>query len=350
MINQGTNATPLIAQNYIKYERLVQMVDTAFVGSNATEITIYIDLYSVLLPIFGQSFNLATVTSDYEIAAAIINMISHYRNFFWTRYRVTSKFHLVWSNNRAESSVIFNQNYNNKMKQCPPEQMDYVLNNLDAVAKIAPYLNDVCLTCGRFEVSVIMYDIMVSSAPTTNIIITKDVITMQLAGLVDNTIIFRPKKVNQEDVSFYIAKDGLIQYLLDIRGAKTSGEGIDGGLLSSILALNNLPERGLKTVLPISTVVKLIKMGILEKGILNAHHYDVMNIINTFDMENKAKCIRACTQERFKAIDTIYQWGIYSNHPDKFMYKGFQNLYDPNGLHYIVSELFKDTPLNLERM
>lgn len=350
MINQGTTATPLVAQNYIKYDRLVQMTDAAFVGSNATEVTVYIDLYSVLLQVFSESFNLATVTSDYEIAAAVINMVSHYRNFFWTRYRVTTKFHLVWSNNRAESSVIFNQNYNLKMKSCSPEQMEYVLSNLDAVAQIVPYLNDVCLTCGRFEVSVIMYDIMLRSTPTTNIIITKDVVTMQLAGLVDNTVIYRPKKVNQEDVSFYVARDGLIQYLLDLRGAKTSGEGIDGGLLSSLLVLNNVPERSLKTVLPISNAVKLLKKGILEKSILNAHNNNIMNIIDTFDMENKAKCIKACVQERFKAIDTVYQWSIYSNHPDKFLYKGFQNLYDPNGLHYIVSEFFKDTPINLERI
>ena len=350
MINQGTTATPLVAQNYIKYDRMIQMTDAAFVGSNATQVTIYIDLYSVLLQVFSDSFNLATVTSDYEIAAAIINMVSHYRNFFWTRYKVTTKFHLVWSINRSKSSIVFNQNYNLKMKSCSKEQMDYVLNNLDAVALIVPYLNDVCLTCGRFEVGVIMYDIILNSPATTNIIITKDIITMQLAGLVDNTVIYRPKKVNQEDVSFYIAKDGLIQYLLDSRGAKTSGEGLDGGLLSSILALNNVPERSLKTVLPISTVIKLLKMGVLEKSIFNGHNNDIMNIINTFDMENKAKCIKACTQERFKAIDIVYQHAIYSTHPDKFLYKGFQNLYDPQGLHYVVSEYFKDCPINLERI
>ena len=46
----------------------------------------------------------------------------------------------------------------------------------------------------------------------------------------------------------------------------------------------------------------------------------------------------------------IVQYGIYLNNPERLYYKGIQNLYDPNGVHQICDEYFKECPINLERM
>ena len=40
----------------------------------------------------------------YSIASCIINACAHYRNFFWTRYRVTCKIWVVFS--RMDMSIL----------------------------------------------------------------------------------------------------------------------------------------------------------------------------------------------------------------------------------------------------
>ena len=78
-------SSQLILSNYIKYERLRDLCGTIFGSvdpSTLKSINIYIDLYSVLYGLYGGSYEPALDKGEWDIAAGIINMISHYRIFF----------------------------------------------------------------------------------------------------------------------------------------------------------------------------------------------------------------------------------------------------------------------------
>ena len=103
----------LIAQNYIKYNRLVELTNFAFAGSDANECDILIDLNSALLPLYN-TYDMSLDKSEWEIASTIINMIAHYRSFYWSNYKVRTRFYFIYSDNLGQYNKMYFPSYNEK--------------------------------------------------------------------------------------------------------------------------------------------------------------------------------------------------------------------------------------------
>ena len=86
----------IINYSYVKYDRLSELINLEYKGSNSSNINIFIDLYSILKPLYSANI----IIDDYtEITSCIINMCAHYRYFFRSRYNVESRIYLIWSKN-----------------------------------------------------------------------------------------------------------------------------------------------------------------------------------------------------------------------------------------------------------
>lgn len=352
---------PIIAQNYIKYDRLIEVVNYAFTGSDAITCDIFIDLYSVLLPLYGN-YDPSLDESTTDIASTIINMIAHYRRFFWYKYRTNTRFILVYSDNLGKFNKMYYPEYNAKFSNKIISKKyinDIIKENLNIVSMIVPYLNNVCyFETKEFDTSTMIYHVINTiekEGNIPNIIITKDSSVWQIIGATSgndtsDSIVFRPKKVNSEDVSYPITKNNLYSvYSVKISKSPYPNAAIlSPAHYSMILAMSKCEDRNMKSILNTNTVFNTLVDLVRKNMIYTGYIPNINEIIELFPEKQKMSLYKSNVESRFKAIDCIYQSGVLINNMERVKFKGFMNLYDPNGLHEIASTYFKNNPLNLE--
>ena len=356
---KGTNASPLIGSNYIRDNKLLELTQYAFAGSTATKVNIFIDLNSVLSSLLTPNYNMAERVSDFEITACIINMIAHYRAFFWRKLQVETKFFLVYGYGSYQFSSLYYPQYNSSYKANMvyfKPKLDLILKNISMVERMVPYISDCCCTITRYEPCVVMHHIMeMNQSPDPNIIITKDLVTMQVAAIhSNNTVIYRPKKEKGEDTSYAIVptNNGLYDHIVFIRGIKNKGMGLEISpeLYSFVLSIIGVKSRDMNSLISYGAVIRRLEKLILSQKIINGYNSLIRNIYEEFDDKNRDILINAGIESRFKAIDLLFQYQGFLNSPDRLYYKGIQNLYDPVGFHEIITEYFKECPIDTERL
>ena len=345
----------IINSYYIRYNRLVPIINEAFVGSNATKLHLYIDLYSVLKPLYNQEYDI----KDYStVTSCLINMCAHYREFFKKAYQTDTVIYLVYSKNNCIVNKQFYKDYNvknefkfnsNKLIQ------DMIQFNVNLLNIICPYLPDIHFVQGTFESGVLIYDLICRAESMgvhdPHVIITKDAYNYQLVAMNDNIIILRPKKSNQVDESFYISRLNLLHYYLQSRECKTGYEytgRLMPGLLSLIMTLSSVKERNIKTLSNISTALKLVDKAIVEYKLMNGYNSDPMIIWNGID-NTKLNISDKSFEFRFKAIDIQSQHSIFMTTPEC---KSIQllNLDDPQAINQINNQYFINNPIDVLRL
>jgi len=342
----------LLYTNYIKYDRLTLLINEAFKGSNANTVNVYIDLYSILKGLYvNNSYNI----EDYSIVtSSIINLVAHMREFFKTRYRVYSKFFIVYSKNCPYVNKQFYIGYNNKHELSFNANKlvdDMIANNIELLNTLCPYLPDIHFIQGTFETGVIMYDLIcrnetVDSSP--HIILSKDMYNYQLAAMRDNITILRPKKVNKQDASYFINKNNLINMYLWDKKSDYQNTILMPGLISYIMALSSVPERNIKSAFGIKKTMKTIEQAVSKYKIVNGYNSDPLGFFFNLDIDK----IKICDKEfecRFKAIDILFQHNIFINTPECQSIE-LKDLYDPETVKEINNKYFVKNPLDLNRL
>lgn len=345
----------LINSNYVRYNKLIEIITHAFVGSTANEINIYIDLYSILKGLYSDRSNY--IIEDYSsVTSSIINMCAHYREFFRSRYKVESKFFIVYSKNCPYINKQFYPDYNknNEFKMNSNKMVDDMIkNNLELLATLCPYLPDIHFVEGSFETGVIIYDLICREEINNrnpHLVITKDVYNYQLVAMRDNIVILRPKKSEGNDISYYINKNNL--YMEYLKSRKTDYTNIPAilspELISLLMTLSSISERNIKSLINIKTALKLLNLNVSEYKILNGYNSDMNNIYNQLGIE-KYNIGTTTFDHRFKSIDINFQHSIFINTPECKAIS-ITNLYDPDAVRAINNKYFKNNPLDLNRL
>lgn len=358
MSSKVFNALPLIGANYIKTDKLSEMTYMAFTGSTATEVNIYIDLNSVLSKLLTPIYDVTSRIGDYEIASGILNMVAHYRYFFWKKLGVSTRFFFVYSWMNSPNLKVYYPNYNlsaNSNTIFIKDKIEMITMNLSILEKMVPYISNCSITIGTVEPAVIMSHIAkTENSDNPNILLTKDIVTMQFAAMNKNTIVYRPKKYNGEDQSFYIdpSNNGLYAYLADERKCKQYKFSIEisSELYSAVLAMIGIKSRDMNSILTYSNCMKKLERAIINCRIPNSYNSNINNIYEEFTDSDISALLNGNIHGRFKALDLNFQYGLYQNNPERLFYKGLLNLYDPIGFHKICETYFKDYPLDVERM
>lgn len=344
----------LVNTNYIKYSRMIDIVNAAYAGSDATNINIYIDMYSMIKVLYS---NKQYEIQDYSaLTACMINMCAHYRDFFRTRYQTESKIFIIYSKNCSYVNNQFYPDYNRKnamMFATNKKIDDMILNNVELLKTLCPYLPDIHFVTGTFETGVLIYDLIcrneVENPNTPHMIITKDIYNYQLVPMRNNITIVRPKKVNGVDVSYFINNNNLIDiYLVERKTSAKPITTLHPGLLSLIMTLSSVSERNIKSLFNITTALRIITTAVANYRILNGYNSDIETIWNAI-YDTNFDIGYTTFEHRFKAIDIMSQYSIYLNTPEP---KNIQliNLYDPEAVKAINNKYFKMTPLDLNRL
>ena len=354
----------IVLNNYVKYERLQELINFAYAGSSATEINIYIDLYPIIRSIYSDRYRV-TYNNTMELVPLLINMCAHYKYFFSRKYNVHSTIYLVAGKNIPQVSELLVPNYNFVMKSRnngPIHKVmdDMVRINFDIMKILAPYLPDIHFVESEFETSVaIGYIISKQENPyVPNIVISKDIYGIQLVtnSRFNNTSFIMPCKVTENNITRDISV--IIRSTLDqntwsdfwnfIIHHRNSSQlpniFIDPANISPILTLSGLPERSINSLMQFRTAYSMIQQIVGT----NCSQCSIETLYNTFDLDGKHP--KHIAENRFHVIDIIYQLdAIYSISSEALLLK-FENKQDPETVRKICDKYFASNPINLDKL
>lgn len=361
----------LMYNHFIKYSRMTEMTNEAFKGSNASTVNVFIDMYSMIRPLYR--FNNISI-GDYSIlTSSIINLCAHIRDFFRTRYRVETKIFIVNSNNCPRSAKQFYSGYNKKTELAFQNNAfisDFIKNNVELLKVLCPYLYDIFFIESEFETGVAIYDMLLkidaynytAGAKKENvelehcpsIVFSKDIYLYQLPSIVPDLVLYRTHKRDGNDASWYVDNSNVLsKYVENTRTEDRFGDitkNFNPEILSLLISLTNLPERGVRSILNISTAVNLINNAIADRKIINGYNTDigyVASMICTGKIANQFLLFI----NRFKALDIKFQHSIlYHSVEASTNMDSVVNLYDPETVKLLNNKYFRTNPLDLNRL
>ena len=345
----------IIRGSYVRYDRLSKITFETYGGSsiaNATELNVFVDLYSIMHSIFSESGK--TVTTNYtDITSAIINMVGHYREFF-RRMQVRTRFFLIFSYNTCDINRKFIAEYNEvfRAKSEIKKYNKLAEDNFNLLNLLCPYLPDIFFikSVRNYEVSVIishLIDRFGTNIP--NLIISKDLYPIQLCGLHPYTSYLRPFKYRQEDNSVMIPisekpsfRYDFWKFVADYRKVMIeSMDNISALNFPLVMALNVFPERNIKgAICNISYAIKLVYDMVQdnEVKILPSQLYTNEYMATNIPISK--------VEARMNTLDVSFMRSYYDNDPESKSIK-LDNLNDSAAVNNINAKFFKDNPINL---
>ena len=340
----------LLYSSYIKYDRLDAMSSLFKSGSF---MDIYIDVYSMIKSLYNKELKIVTPTI---ITSALINICAHYRYYF-TGKNIDTTFYIVNSKNISELNKKFCPNYNSKMEfvyGADQRIEELMYSNIELLKVLCPYLPDIHFinSESHYETGAIMDHIMNIVNPDNaryNVIITRDAYNYQLCSR-ENTFILRPHKTRDGDNSYVINKENLMKVVLWERKTSVKKTYINPELLYVVMALSNVPERNIKSLLNFNNAIDVIQRAVDSMRLVNEYNFHTNSIwmaIN--DVKQIANVGEILIDHRIKAIDLAFQSSVYSNTVEASLLN-FENLYDPNTVIKINEKYFINNPLDLEAL
>ncbi len=354
----------VVGSNYVKYDKLSQLIYEAYAGSNATELNIFIDLYSILKPMFSSDMDIHyQMSSDLELSASIINMCAHYRSFFYNM-GVNTKFFLIFGLNSPMDNQILSPGYNEKFihsYSTKGELRKLVEMNLSILKLLCDHLPNIFFfnigdkeVSGYIEYLLSFYKFNDKGINPNgeNIIITKDILPLQLVS--SGCTILRPKKSKGVDNSFIINSNNFwVIFMGEMRNVISHSavikNNVEIGYFSNILAMTRIPERSMASIKSIPIAYDILSKG-SSLGYLNSSDGYSQSTVNKV-LEILGINVNYTTLEmRWKAISSKFaaQY-IIPNTPGLCDAK-IVNIHDPDGVREIVSKYYAKSPIDLDRL
>lgn len=347
----------LIAGSFVKYTVLGDLISQSYAGSTCTNINLFIDLNSVLKPMYSVSKWTYKSSSRYEIAATVLNMCGHYREFF--RYLgVATNIYIIYGLNCPSVNNTYVAGYNNKfttaymMKQEVTELIEENLKVLNLICQYLPHIY--FFDIGDCEVSS-MIDYLIKTTKARemgleNIVITRDVLALQLVPEHDVRII-RPTKTKDGDESYIVWNYNLWDsFVTKYRKGKTPVVQISNSFFQNVLAMTGVIERNMYSIFSIPKAFQIIDVGV-RNGLLDPMKFYSQSSINTVLAALDIPCNPTELEMRFRAINTHYQ-STYILPMEKPEFKRLRliDLEDVQSLKEIISKYFIATPIDLDKL
>jgi hypothetical protein len=362
MINQDiykTTVDNIIYGSYVKNDRLDVIVSEAFSNTSiasATELNIFIDVYSVLHQAFSEHYRVE-YTNYTDITSCIINMCAHYRAFF-RRLRVHTKFFLVFSTNTCDINRKFIAGYNDVfLSKCSvPEYKKVATDNFNMLKVLCMYLPDIYFvhSLRGYETSVIMAHLIrnVIKDGNPNMIISKDLYPLQLTTMFPYTTFLYPRKKKLEgDVSIlvpvnekYTFRQAFWSVILETRKLSIDNlMSLSPINYSLINAISMFSDRNVKALYNMRIAREIITKLVGSDDI----KIDISLMKQSPDIANKYDINQI--ENRYKALDVSVMLPWYMADPEASQIK-LVNLRDDEKINQINAKYFERNPIDLLRL
>lgn len=352
MSNNYVSTQMILTSNFVKYNRLSELILHLFEGSKATSLNLYIDLYGVMKTLFSDSYR--TDISDYTAATStILNMCGHYKAFF-KHLGVHTKIFLIFSYNVCEINRKFVAEYNGKFLKKMNNKMilDMVELNNNLLETICPFLPDIYFLKTEFESSVLMDYLISNGDGNPNLIISKDIYPIQLTTLHPNTAFIKPKKLNGEDVSVGIPPIENVNHIDDFLSLYCMARGSSYNMsrksiaihpinFSLVSALTRFPERSMNSLLNITNANKMI-FSIIGRE-------PVKLSVDSLALNGNSTLPAQVADARHKVLDVEYFRSVFIDSIESKMIN-LTDLDDPASVNMICAEYFQQNPVDLTKL
>lgn len=335
----------IIGSYAVKYKTLTNLINTEYAGSDANNISLFIDCTSMFKSITSQP---VSCNNPYSVAASVINLCAHYRNFFEQYYQVSAKIHIIVSYVGSDSINAKNvPGYKKSYSGNNPAVNQVIQDAIIILNTLVPYINDMEFISIPYEFGVYVYEVLQAKQEYPALILTKDPYNYQLVSDDGYLVkVLRPRKENGEDVSYIIQAKNVYSAVCIARKVGYVGNNLSPSLLSIVYALSRVPERNISSLHQLPSVIKGINSLAMSGVIMNERTTDIGYVCEMLGHKKLLKVNDIGTIiNRFRAIDIESQWLAYGS--DMLKYEGILNLYDPEAVKEISMKYFKDYPLDL---
>lgn len=352
----------ILYSNFIKYDKLYHMCMKAFYNRNDINvIDIMIDMNSLTRDLYKYP---NSVYDPRMIAASMINLCAHLKQYFYSRHNVYTKIYIVYATNRPKGALKFCPSYNahyiTKIN-ANIHVTQSILDSCELLKSICPYLQDIYFIKDNYdnEASFIMaYFCNKRESGDYHIIYSKDAYTYQLVAQCSNTCLFRPRKSREGDTSYLVLKSNIYETYREeeLRNKPIKiGNSISHELFGLMIALNGFKFRGIPNTISNGTdgyslnnrnSLKIIQNAIIKKNILNGYIFPTNIdpvVLGVPEVLTDTFC------NRFKALDLVYQYNINALILEEIE-SNVINLYDPMSVQAINNSEFKNFPLDLNNL
>lgn len=250
-----------------------ELVEEKLNDKETAHMKVFINLDSILNNFYSPRINEGIRYLDDEdkfiLSSELINIVAHYRHFFWSRYGVQTSFFVYNSNKKPLYSMSVNEEFKAKYwERRSFSNIEFkslnsmIKKNMELVYIISPYLpNAYFIDTGDMEPSLIPF-IFIRNNLDLSLILTNDIAEYQLANYTnfgDETFIMTLKGDDSEILS---RNDIMNQFL---KASKKGGETtLSSNFYVPVLAISGYKPYNLKGKAGIG-VIKAVRM--LEKAL-----------------------------------------------------------------------------------
>lgn len=275
----------IIHSKLVRYEVLNKMIKKYDLEGN--KISIYINIDDILKKFYKNDAVLASMKALYDndilfLTPELINIIAHYRNYFWTRWQVPSTFYFYYCDKKPKLQCKINKKYMKnifKNREKDNIKLSGITETIDANLKLVDLLSTYVkhayfIKSNGLEPSVIPYYLIKKNKDkdVLHMIITDDKLEYQLTNL-NNTYILRTRGKN----SYLINKNNIYDHLFKNVKYRPKNK-ISSELYPLIMALSGYKNRSIENIKGL-TFVKFIK--IIDKYISKGYiKNEYMNFID----------------------------------------------------------------------
>lgn len=354
-----TKVENIIFGSFVTKARLGEIVFHTFSNTKiqyATELNVFIDLYSVLHSVFSRTYR-TEIDNPLVITSALVNMCAHYRQFF-NKLGVATKFFLVYSDNihTINRKLVFGYNNTFVVKSQIPLFRKIVDANFAILTEMCPYLPDIHFinNTSGYEVAVIIADLIEKiNDGNPNLVISKDLYPLQLCYKYPNTSYLFPIKTYDTQTHTSIDQSIMVPLMekpthniafwnlvcmrrkLDPRKFYE----LDTHNFMLFEAMHVFPERDMVNLC--GTADQVLKILIKE---MNGNE-GLINVKSMYYHENLNTLPINLIESRVNALDIDFVLPYYQQDPESQSIK-LQNLDDNGTINMLNSKYFRDNPIN----
>ena len=342
---------------YIRYDTLFELHKQMIETTDTQYVDIYIDLYDMLKSLYTTELY---ANKSFAVVAGIINLCAHYRAFYKTRYRMWARIFLVYGTESNSNHRQFMTTFDYRVDPTTyryNEINEVIKSQLELVKILAAYIDDVYFVERSSDFSMFtlekIYECRRIAPGRSSIIITKNKYMYQIPGLFLNQPVYllRPTKYKGVDNSIIVRSNTAItSYYKELTGDKLIAKlvKINPELLSLIFTIHGCKHVNIAPLTNISRTINFIYDAIENNRIINAHQSDTDYLYKSLKIGD---LIDGATFEyRFKSLDILYQFMIYSNSIEAKDNTWFINLRDPDTVRNINNKYFANNPLDLNNL
>ena len=337
----------------IKYNILKELVQPYL--NDVDEISCFLSLNSVLKTFYSlkpdQVAESLDVSPQNALSSEIINIIAHYRHFFWSRYGISSNYYIYYSDEMCNYCTSINIDYKKdyyEKRMGMSDVKEYITingvieQNLGLIEILTEYLPNIYfINTKSFEPSALPQLIIDKNKPKKNchnFILTNDQIDYQLCNNPFTTVI----SLNS-DHSKVISTNNLISnFIKKSKTISVSSNKLDSNFFVPILSISGYKKyniNGLKGYGTVKVVKELNKL-LLEDKISNIKYSSMDELIPLFKY---AKTLN----DNFKILSLKNISNNISNLEFINIKKQFTNKSDNLSLMDINAKYYESNPLML---